>query len=109
MDRNFTPRSSQGTARASGGPCTSKLERVTVPRTGRGRSTPVDASRGGRMAKPTPRADEADYVVVGSGSAGSACAGRLAESGASVILLEAGGSDNRFLVKKPGMIGPMHA
>lgn len=65
------------------------------------------------MARPsrgaTPRASEADYVVVGSGSAGSACAGRLAESGASVILLEAGKSDEQFLVKKPGMIGPMHA
>jgi choline dehydrogenase len=57
----------------------------------------------------TPRANEADYVVVGSGSAGSACAGRLAESGASVILLEAGKSDEQFLVKKPGMIGPMHS
>ncbi|HEX5861074.1 MAG TPA: GMC family oxidoreductase N-terminal domain-containing protein [Nocardioides sp.] len=63
----------------------------------------------GKRSGPTPRAAEADYVVVGSGSAGSACAGRLAESGASVILLEAGGSDDRFLVRKPGMIGPMHA
>ncbi len=52
---------------------------------------------------------EADYVVVGSGSSGAAVAGRLAESGASVIVLEAGKSDNQFLVKKPGMIGPMHA
>lgn len=52
---------------------------------------------------------EADYVVVGSGSAGSAVAGRLAEAGHSVILLEAGKSDQQFLVKKPGMIGPMHA
>ena len=58
---------------------------------------------------PTPRSNEADYVVVGSGSAGSACAGRLAQSGASVIVLEAGKSDEQFLVKKPGMIGPMHA
>ena len=57
----------------------------------------------------TPRPSEADYVVVGSGSAGSACAARLAESGASVILLEAGKSDEQFLVKKPGMIGPMHS
>lgn len=53
--------------------------------------------------------NEADYVVVGSGSAGAAIAGRLAESGASVIVLEAGKSDNQFLTKKPGMIGPMHA
>lgn len=55
------------------------------------------------------RSNEADYVVVGSGSAGSAVAGRLAEAGHSVILLEAGKSDEKFLVKKPGMIGPMHA
>lgn len=55
------------------------------------------------------RANEADYVVVGSGSSGSAVAGRLAEAGHSVILLEAGKSDEKFLVRKPGMIGPMHA
>lgn len=55
------------------------------------------------------RANEADYVVVGSGSSGSAVAGRLAQAGHSVILLEAGKSDEKFLVKKPGMIGPMHA
>lgn len=55
------------------------------------------------------RVNEADYVVVGSGSAGSAVAGRLAEAGHSVILLEAGKTDEKFLVKKPGMIGPMHS
>ncbi len=60
-------------------------------------------SRGG------PYADEADYVVVGSGSSGAAIAGRLAESGASVIVVEAGRSDEKFLVRKPGMIGPMHS
>lgn len=54
-------------------------------------------------------ANEGDYIVVGSGSSGSAVAGRLAEAGRSVILLEAGKSDNQFLTKKPGMIGPMHA
>jgi choline dehydrogenase len=56
-----------------------------------------------------PPASEADYVVVGSGSSGAAIAGRLAESGASVIVVEAGKSDEQFLVKKPGMIGPMHS
>ena len=64
------------------------------------------------MAKQAKRSDyknEADYVVVGSGSSGAAIAGRLAESGASVIVLEAGKTDEKFLVKKPGMIGPMHA
>src|SRR6476620_10435430 len=61
------------------------------------------------MAKNLPYKNEADYVVVGSGSSGAAIAGRLAQSGASVIVLEAGKSDEQFLVKKPGMIGPMHA
>src|SRR3954451_23088736 len=61
------------------------------------------------MAKQVPYRNEADYVVVGSGSSGAAVAGRLAQSGASVIVLEAGKSDEQFLVRKPGMIGPMHA
>lgn len=61
------------------------------------------------MAKTAPYQNEADYLVVGSGSSGAAIAGRLAQSGASVIVLEAGKSDEQFLVKKPGMIGPMHS
>src|SRR3954452_6324298 len=61
------------------------------------------------MAKQAPYLNEADYVVVGSGSSGAAVAGRLAQSGASVIVLEAGKSDEQYLVKKPGMIGPMHS
>ncbi len=36
-----------------------------------------------------------DYIVVGAGSGGSTVAGRLAESGARVLVLEAGGSDRR--------------
>lgn len=42
---------------------------------------------------------EADYVVVGAGSAGCVVARRLAESGASVALLEAGGADNKGWAK----------
>ncbi len=61
------------------------------------------------MAKKVPRGSEADYVVVGSGSSGATIAGRLAEAGASVIVLEAGKSDDQLLVRKPGMIGPMHS
>src|ERR1700755_817140 len=61
------------------------------------------------MTKRSPRKDAADYVVVGSGSSGATIAGRLAESGASVIVLEAGKSDDQYLVKKPGRMGPMHA
>lgn len=53
-------------------------------------------------------ATEADYVVVGAGSAGAVVAGRLAERGASVILLEAGRKDNTRLVKSPGMITMVH-
>ncbi|TQL68489.1 choline dehydrogenase [Nocardioides albertanoniae] len=53
---------------------------------------------------------EAEYVVVGAGSAGCAVAGRLAAAGKSVILLEAGKRDkHNYLVTKPGMIGPLHA
>jgi choline dehydrogenase len=55
------------------------------------------------------RSNEADYVVVGSGSSGSIVAARLAQSGASVIMLEAGKTDEQMLTKIPGMIGPMHA
>lgn len=51
----------------------------------------------------------ADYVIVGSGSSGSVLARRLADSGASVILIEAGRRDNTQLCRKPGMIGPLHA
>jgi choline dehydrogenase-like flavoprotein len=51
----------------------------------------------------------ADYVVVGSGSSGAIVARRLADTGARVVLLEAGRRDNTRLVRKPGMIGPMHS
>lgn len=59
------------------------------------------------------RSDEADYVVVGSGSSGAIVAARLAEAGHRVILLEAGKADTKgmhqYFTKKPGMIGPMHS
>jgi len=43
-----------------------------------------------------------DYIIVGSGSAGSAVAGRLAEDDrTSVLVLEAGGSDRRIPILMP--------
>jgi choline dehydrogenase-like flavoprotein len=50
----------------------------------------------------------ADYVITGAGSAGCVLARRLAQTGASVILLEAGGPDRTRLVRKPGMIAIFH-
>lgn len=53
-------------------------------------------------------ADSADYVVIGAGSAGCIVARRLADTGASVVLLEAGPSDRTPFVRKPGMIAIFH-
>jgi len=53
---------------------------------------------------------EADYVVVGSGSAGSAMAARLSEDGQhSVIVLEYGGTDAGPFIQMPGALSyPMN-
>ena len=48
-----------------------------------------------------------DYVVVGAGSAGCALSYRLAESGARVALLEAGGSDRSLPLRVPAALQHM--
>jgi len=51
----------------------------------------------------------ADYVVVGSGSAGAIVARRLADTGATVTLIESGRQRRGPLVTVPGLCGAMHA
>jgi len=52
---------------------------------------------------------QADYVVIGAGSAGCAIAYRLAEAGRSVIVLEYGGSDAGPFIQMPAALSfPMN-
>ena len=48
--------------------------------------------------------DTYDYVVVGSGPAGSVVASRLAEDGVRVLLVEAGGRPRNFLLDMPAAL-----
>ncbi|TNJ48189.1 choline dehydrogenase [Phaeobacter sp. B1627] len=51
----------------------------------------------------------ADYVIVGAGSAGCAMAYRLSEAGKSVLVIEHGGSDAGPLIQMPGALSyPMN-
>ena len=51
----------------------------------------------------------ADYVIVGAGSAGCAIAYRLSEAGHSVIVIEFGGSDAGPVIQMPGALSyPMN-
>ena len=46
---------------------------------------------------------EADFVIIGAGSAGSAIAYRLSESGASVLVIEHGGTDAGLFIQMPAL------
>lgn len=52
---------------------------------------------------------EADFVIVGAGSAGCAMAYRLSEAGSSVLVIEAGGTDAGPFIQMPGALSyPMN-
>ncbi|MEY5038965.1 MAG: hypothetical protein RL472_2071, partial [Pseudomonadota bacterium] len=52
---------------------------------------------------------QADYVIIGSGSAGSTIAYRLAEAGKRVIVIEQGGSDAGPFIQMPAALSyPMN-
>ena len=52
---------------------------------------------------------EADYVIVGAGSAGCAMAYRLSEAGKSVLVVEHGGTDIGPFIQMPGALSyPMN-
>ena len=52
---------------------------------------------------------QADYVIVGAGSAGCVVAARLSETGAKVVLLEAGPTDWYPMIHIPaGILSLLH-
>ena len=52
---------------------------------------------------------EADFVIVGAGSAGCAMAYRLSEAGASVLVIEHGGTDAGPFIQMPAALSyPMN-
>jgi len=62
-----------------------------------------------RATRDSAGTESADYVVVGSGSAGAIVARRLADTGAAVTLIESGRQRRGPLVTVPGMCGAIHA
>jgi choline dehydrogenase len=59
------------------------------------RASPVAGDEG------TDMDGDFDYIIVGAGSAGSVLAFRLAQTGARILVIEAGGTDRRLFVEMP--------
>jgi len=62
---------------------------------------PVRVSPGAGARAGTDMDGDFDYIIVGAGSAGSVLAFRLAQTGARILVLEAGGTDRWLFVEMP--------
>ena len=62
------------------------------------RDSEIDNPLGIPPLNATELSDSYDFIVVGSGSTGSVVAARLAETSASVLLLEAGTTNRSFIL-----------
>src|SRR5690606_15081635 len=87
-------------------PFSQELTRATVElrqiRSGNHKTT--TASGMSKISK-TPSRGTYDYIIIGSGSAGSVLAGRLSEDGKHrVLLLEAGPSDQHIHIRMPAAL-----